>query len=234
LRASDQERQASQQIHSWNAAFYKQFPEATNAAALAETQQRNPARFAQIQQAATKVAQNIDGWMKAGAAATEARERQEAEIVQRQQAATRVAWENYKAQHDELAQQRIPELQDAQKKFAMQAETKAMLKDRGFDDREVAAAWNGHTGVSLRDYRVQSVIADATRWRMAQARAKDIASKRAPVPPVMRPGTYRPAGADSEADIGRLERALSGARGERAALRAATKLTQARRAAGRL
>jgi hypothetical protein len=232
VRASDEERLAGSQIHQWNAAFYKAFPEATNQAALAETRQRNPARFAQLQQAAQKTAVSIDGWMKRGAAATEARRSQENQVVQHQQAAVRAAWHQYKEAEDAKLHQFAPELNDAVKASAMRQGVRTMLNEIGFANDELTRAWNGESGFSVRDHRAQRLILDAYRWRQAQTRAKTINANRA-VPNVQRPGVARPRGADSEADIGRLQRELAGASGANA-IRIARQLTQAKRAAGQL
>jgi len=101
-----------------------------------------------------------------------------------------------------------------------------MLKDVGFSDDEVTAAWAGKTGVPLRDYRVQMLLADGARWRMAQAKANQVT--KAPIPEVLRPGTFRPRGAGNEEQISRIQRELEGAKGDRA-LRLATRLHQLRR-----
>jgi hypothetical protein len=232
VRASDAERLAASQIHGWNAAFYKAFPEATNQAALAETQQRNPTRWAQLLQAAQKTAASIDGWMKRGAAATEARRSQENQVEQHQQAAVRAAWHQYKDQQDAIVHQHVPELSDPRKASALRENVKATLKQVGYNEKELADAWSGTSGFSLRDARAQILIHKATQWDLAQQRAKTINANRA-VPNVQRPGVARPRGADSEADIGRLQRALAGASGA-SAIRIARQLTQAKRAAGQL
>jgi hypothetical protein len=66
----------------------------------------------------------------------------------------------------------------------------------------------------------------------AQERVKTIANKRVPAHQPQAPGVYRPAGSAALEDVRSLEQQLGNARGEREALRIATKLTQARRAAG--
>jgi hypothetical protein len=72
----------------------------------------------------------------------------------------------------------------------MQQTAERVLKDHGFTSDELRQAWNGYSNFSLRDYRVQGVVADATRWRLAQQRAKTAAKR--PVPPVQRPGVSQP------------------------------------------
>jgi hypothetical protein len=46
---------------------------------------------------------------------------------------------------------------------------------------------------ALHSVEGQRLLRDATRWRAAQARARDVT--KASLPPVQRPGTSRPAGA---------------------------------------
>jgi hypothetical protein len=66
----------------------------------------------------------------------------------------------------------------------------------------------------------------------AQERAKNVASKRVHAHQPQAPGVYRPAGSAALDDVRALERQLGDARSDREALRLATRLTQARRAAG--
>jgi hypothetical protein len=226
-QGSAAEEQADQQIKAWNAALLRQFPEAANKAAIEELTRTNPARAQQLAQAARKTADAVAGWMQKGLAATQARTANENALAQLQHAHARAAWHSYKQQNDNLAQERIAELRDPKQSGAFRNATRAALKDLGFSDNELSAAWDGHTGFSLRDFRVQAMIADGVRWRQAQARAKTVT--KAPIPEVLRPGTFRPRGAGNEEQIARLERELEGATGARA-LRLGTKLHQLRRA----
>lgn len=109
---------------------------------------------------------------------------------------------------------------------ALRDATQKTLRDLGFADDEVRAAWEGRTGVPLRDARVQLLLRKAALWDSAQARAKQVT--KAPIPPVLRPGVHRPKGNMDLEQITRLERELGDAKGDRA-IRLATKLTQLRR-----
>lgn len=230
-RATEGERHAAAQIKAWTENFNHTYPEANSPAAMAELQRTNVQRFAALQRDAQRCAQNIDAYVKQGMAATQAREQSESQLAAHQHAATRAAWHEFRERNDRLAHQRIPELADTQKAAALRDGTKAMLREHGFDERELSSAWDGQSGFSLRDGRVQAVLADAARWRMAMANKNSIASKRLQPPPVQRPGTARPRGADNEADIARLQRELANASGA-AAVRIATKLHQLQRQAG--
>jgi hypothetical protein len=226
--ATEAERHAAGQINAWRDAFNKAYPEANNPNAIEELRRTNVQRFGAMQRDAQRAGQNIDVWMQRGAQATAQRQAVEQHVAQQQNAEVRARWHAYKDQQDALAAKYVPELADATKTAPLRQATREMLRERGFDDRELAHVWDGHGGVSIRDARVQAVIADAARWRMAQANAKNISNNRAPVPPVLRPGTARPRGADNEADIARLERQLESATGNKA-VRIATRLTQLRR-----
>jgi hypothetical protein len=229
--ATEAERRCSDQINAWQTAFTKSYPESAHPAAVEEVRVKNPARFAKMQADAARAKQHIDNFMRAGAEATAIRQANENALAQHQHAQTRAAWHSFKSEQDKIAAQRIPELADVTKAGALRQATHQMLRDVGFANEDVSAAWDGQTGFSLRDGRVQVVLADAARYRQMMANKNAIAEKRVQPPPVQKPGTYRPRGADGEADIARLQRELDGATGNRA-LHIATRLTQARRSAG--
>jgi hypothetical protein len=110
----------------------------------------------------------VERGQQQGAAATQARQTRENQIAQHEYARTRAAWHEFRERNDRLAQERIPELADAQKAAALRDATKAMLREHGFAEGELSNAWSDHEGFSLRDGRVQAVLADAARWRMAR------------------------------------------------------------------
>ena len=129
---------------------------------------------------------------------------------------------------DALFAEKIPEMADPVKAAALQTSAVAMLKDLGFDEAQLARAYNAQGEFSLRDHRVQMLVVDALRYREAQAKAKTLVTHAKPVPPVQRPGTA-PSKGQAQADtIANLERQLVGAKGANA-LRLAAQLTQARR-----
>lgn len=151
-----------------------------------------------------------------------------AQIQQRQSAEIVQKWNEYRKTEDAKFAEKAPEMSDAEKAKALRENASKVLRDIGFKDHEMSAAWEGKTGVSLRDHRVQLLIRDATLWREAQAKAKQ--ARQASVPPVQKPGTARPAGASQQAEIQTLKNQLDKASGV-AALRIATKLHQLERAA---
>jgi hypothetical protein len=203
------------------------FPELNNEAAIRDAYARNPQRFQQLQGAAQAL-QNCQAQYQR---ANEVRSVREAQLQQAEAAHINAVYRQYSRVNDDAFAARTPEMQNPAKAQELRAATRQMMLDVGFSEDEIQTAWAGRTGVPLRDYRVQQLLADGARWRMAQAKARNVT--KASVPPVQRPGVVRPRGADSEGDIGRLERELATATGDRA-IKLGTKLHQARRRAGQL
>jgi hypothetical protein len=125
----------------------------------------------------------------------------------------------------------MPEYASDEQWRKLQAATRRAIKEStGLNEQQIGEAWQqGH----WRSVPEQRLLARLGRAQLLQEGAKNMASKRAPVPPVQRPGVARPAGADAAASIAGLERELSEATGVRAH-KIAVRLTQARRAAGLL
>jgi hypothetical protein len=146
-----------------------------------------------------------------------AQQRQGAELQQR--------FAEFARSQDQLLAEKVPEMADAKKAAELQNAALSVLKSTGFDEQELAASWRGEQGLSLRDHRVQLLILDATRWREAQAKAKQIQAK--PVPPVQRPGTAQGKGAAREAEIANLTTKLE----RTGSLKDAAALLRARRVA---
>jgi hypothetical protein len=226
-QATDAERHAAAQIEAWTSTFRRQFPEAENPNAMEELRTRDPGRFQAMQAAASKAAQNIDGWMRRGASATAVRQANERVIALQHHAFTRAEWHKFKDAEDAKFSQFAPELRNPAQAHAMRDGVRKMLNEVGFGDKELAEAWDGRAGFSVRDHRAQRLLRDAFLWRQAQAKAKQIT--KAPVPPVQRPGTFRPPGAGNEDQIRSLERELGTATGAKA-VRLATRLLQLKRA----
>jgi hypothetical protein len=153
---------------------------------------------------------------------------QAAEAQQRAHNEQRQKFAEFAKREDDRFIERAPELSDPKKAEALQRQAMTVLKDLGFEDSELAQAWQGAKDLSLRDHRVQLLIRDATLYRDAQAKAKTAATK--PVPPVQRPGTARAANADAEATIQNLSAQLDKASGLNA-VRIASQITVAKRQA---
>jgi hypothetical protein len=227
--SSFEEQRAAAEIEKWVAWGQQNFPELQSVEAVEEVKRASPQRLAQLQQAAQRISQAVSSWMAHGSRATEQRVSREQQLATHHNALLQHTYREFSRMNDDAAAAKIPELQDSARAHALRTATKQMLKDVGFSDDEVTAAWSGKTGVPLRDYRVQMLLADGARWRMAQAKVNQVT--KAPIPPVQRPGTYRPAGAGDMETVQRLQRELDSATGDRA-VKLATRLHQARRAAG--
>jgi len=114
----------------------------------------------------------------------------------------------------------------------MRSAAKEYLKrTTGLTDAQIAQQWRAGRWRSAPE---QMILADAVAHQMGRDSLKSLPSKRVHAPPPVAPGVYRPAGADAEADVAALQRALDNAPTQRAQLAIARKLTQAKRAAGQL
>lgn len=114
--------------------------------------------------------------------------RSEADRVGQQQAAeVHKQWTEFTAKEDQAFRAKVPEFSDPQKAARLQGEARTMLSELGFTDGELQALWNGQSGISLRDHRLQLLLLDGVRLRTAKAQVKNPAPK--PVTPVQRPGT---------------------------------------------
>ncbi|MCC6779774.1 MAG: hypothetical protein IT537_24600 [Hyphomicrobiales bacterium] len=147
---------------------------------------------------------------------------------QRQAQEQQQRFAEFAKRQDDLFAEKVPDMADPKKASELQTSARRLLADLGFDDGELSRAWNAQGEFSLRDHRVQMLVLDAMRWRDAQAKARTVTAK--PVPPVQRPGTAQPRGAEQAARIQNLEQQLGKARGNNA-LKLAAQLTAARRAA---
>lgn len=121
---------------------------------------------------------------------------QQAAVEERQRAEQDQRWQAFSAEQDEKFLAKRPEFaKDKTKAERATAATVEMLQDKGFTTQEMQDLWNGKSGVSLRDYRLQDVLLDAAMFREAMRAAKEAKAK--PLPPVQRPGVSQPKGGDT-------------------------------------
>jgi hypothetical protein len=154
---------------------------------------------------------------------------QEARAAQERQAQENSGkFAEFAKRQDELFIEKAPEFADKEAAAKLQGAAIEVLRDLGFDDDELGKLWNGQAGVSLRDHRLQLLIRDGIKYREAKTAVSKVAAK--PLPPVQRPGAAQPRGAAREAELQTLSKQLDTATGM-SALRAAAKLTAAKRAA---
>lgn len=137
----------------------------------------------------------------------------------------RQKWSEFASKQDQLLVERAPELADKAKAAKIAETAKAVLTDIGFNDQELAQAWNGEASVSLRDARIQLLILDAVKYRDAKANLAKPAPK--PVTQVQKPGVAEPRSAALAVQnlskkleqTGRLEDALAVVQARRASRR---------------
>src|SRR5262249_26497487 len=67
---------------------------------------------------------------------------------------------DFARKEDALFVERAPEMAEPEKAAKLQQQAVGVLKDLGFTDDELGAAWNGQKDLSLRDHRLQLVIRD--------------------------------------------------------------------------
>jgi hypothetical protein len=187
-----------------------------------QLRQADPSRFhrlAQFDQALRDRQQRI----AAIAHARGVHEQQQAQIDARARAAAR-------AQQDQaferLAAQHIPNWERISGEVRVQA--RKTLQAAGLSDDNMRRLWTGDESIDAHSSVLQLILAKAAQWDLAQEKARQV--RQTPVPPVMKPGTYR-ARDDGAQSVRDLQAALKGAKG-REALRLGTALTKARRAGG--
>jgi hypothetical protein len=124
--------------------------------------------------------------------------------------------------------QRHPQL--AADSSRMQKAAKQYIRQTtGLTDAQITQQWRAGRWRSAPE---QMILADAVAHQMARESMKNV--RRAHAPPPVAPGVYRPRGADSAADISRLEREIADAPTLKQQQALALRLTKARRAAGLL
>jgi hypothetical protein len=196
---------------------------------LKETFSKNPARFAQIQQAY---------------AADQQAERQFYETRQNRQLREAVFAQHQEKQMQAVqAQQRtiennkfdawfktaMPEYATDEARARLRKSATAVLKDAGYNDQQIDAI--KRQGLPAEQ---QMILAQAAKTRDMQARYRELANKRLPPVQPHAPGVApRPSGAADAERVRDLNRQLAGAKGNQS-VKLAAELTRARRAAGLL
>jgi hypothetical protein len=182
--------------------------------------QNDPARFqrlAQFDQAMRERQARIGSL----AAQRGAREQQEAQVNAQQRAAARAEQD---AAFERLAAQHLPNWE--RNHAEVRAQARQTLQNAGMSQEELHHLWHGDHSIDVHSSILQLVLAKAAQYDLMQQRAHEI--RQTPVPPVLRPGTYR-ARDDGAQSVHELSARLSKASG-REAIRLATELQRARRA----
>ena len=193
------------------AEFLRDFPDVKSLNDLQALAHSNPERYVQAHAALSRAQAVVNEHQQVG--------QQAAHDAQAQ-------YQHWAQQQDRVFAERHPELKDP--KVAKQMGDLAMqeLQKIGLSQHEIAALYHGAQDISFRDARTQELLLDAIRWRASKHRMKEIASK--PLPAVQRPGTRRDAMPGELAAVQAAEKAMSA----NPSLHNATRLMQARRAAG--
>jgi hypothetical protein len=133
-----------------------------------------------------------------------------AKVRSQQQQVAHAQYQHFASQHDRYAEELIPELRknaDPTVRRNLQQASQDILREAGFSDAELLQAWHNGGSFHLRDARAQKILADAARWRLAQARMKEAVRK--PVPPVQRPGTRDSVISHSEGELNAISQRLT-------------------------
>lgn len=155
--------------------------------------------------------------------------KQEADRAEAEKSATEQSkWAQHVQEENAKAAEFIPELTDKVKGQALTSRVATeLLPELGFKDSELADLATGKSKLSIYDHRVQRLLADAVKLRDIQSAKTAAVAK--PVPPVVKPGTAKPAGAANSERIQVLTRQLESS----GSLKAAQELRAAQIAARR-
>jgi hypothetical protein len=224
-RMSLSEAELVSQIQRHDQWAVRAFPELNNPEALRQTAQTNPARLKQMQQEFAR----SHGARAQLAQLQQGRALRENQIVQYQAVQRQAYNEQQDAAFTKELAKRHPQFASDEGRTKMTRLAREYLeKDMGLTKAQIDAEWKGG---ALRSFGAQVMLADAVANKLAKESIRDLNSKRAAVPPVQRPGTYRPAGAGAMDRIRDLEVQLANATGNRS-VKIMTQLHQARRDAG--
>jgi hypothetical protein len=113
---------------------------------------------------------------------------QDAQAAQNEQAQRHYQQQfaEYARAEDAKAEQLMPELTNKEASKRIGEAAVNMLRNVGFSDHDVRRAYNGEATVSLRDHRVQILLAKAARYDAAMADAPEKVARN--IPTVQRPG----------------------------------------------
>lgn len=179
------ERRVAEMIPAEQAAFATEFNDITSWEDVQRLAIEDPARHGIFQAK----------WQALQAKSVQAQQAQQREAQEAQ-----AQYQKYVDAETERFLAEAPEFADPNRAPALQAEVKGMFNDHGVEDEELAAVWSGNTPISVHDHRVQMIIRDAMRYRMATKKAATAAKQTAR--PVQRPGTAK---TKAEAQSARLE-----------------------------
>jgi hypothetical protein len=231
--ATAEERKLVDVYNSWEQ-WAAKIPELVSYEALQRSQQTNPARYAEIMKQARRgkeIQARAIARSKELYEVQQARAMQHAAQYQAQTAAARSQFNDAQdARFEEMLKKELPEFSTGDVRRALNKAAKDELRSYGMTDQQIAHEYDHG---QLRSAEAQLMLAKAATHRLIREKRIAMASKRAPIPPVLAPGVSRPRGAGDIENVRALERQLAGAKG-RKSLDLAQQLTRAKRAAGML
>ncbi len=113
-------------------------------------------------------------------------------------------WQSFAQKEDARFAENVPDIADPEKGVKLRQQAFSYLKTVGYNDDEIAQAWNSP---QWRDHRSQEIILDAARYRKAVAEKKAAVPVK-PLPQVQRPGAATGKNAELEQRHKALEQKL--------------------------
>jgi hypothetical protein len=132
-------------------------------------------------------------------------QRQHQALYQQRQQEYGMNWQSQTAKEDQLFAERFPDATDPVKGPEIRAEALKHLKAL-FTDEELGAAYTRPNAISLRDHRLQTIIAEWSQYKTREAKAKKATPK--PVRQVVRPGVASGKNSEMESRTTALEQKL--------------------------
>jgi hypothetical protein len=133
--------------------FAAQFPDIRSPADLARLQMEDPLRFAEFEEFKSTATEGLQTF---------------AQQAEQQNTAWAQHHERFGQEQDQAFAKAHPELSDPKVRTEIAQATLAELREAGFNDQDIAKAWNGVAGLPLRHSAVQSLLLDAVRFRLAK------------------------------------------------------------------
>lgn len=126
---------------------------------------------------------------------------------QRQQQEYATKWSQFTQNEDNIFAANTPEMNDPAQAKDIANKAVGLLRNVGFSDDDLSKLWNGQASVSLRDNRLQTIIAKAARYDAAKA---GVPAKRAALPAsrTLRPGTPAERASDAQVNLDSLTKNL--------------------------
>ncbi len=151
---------------------------------------------------------------------------------QRSQQEYATKWNAFAENEDRLFAADMPEMSDPVQAREIADKAVTLLRDTGFSDDDLGKLWSGQASVSLRDNRIQKIIAKAARYDAAKA---GVPAKKAALPAsrTLRPGTPTERASDAQTEVASMFKQLDERPNGLQAARQGAEILLARRAGRR-